>query len=92
MTATTHVPSRAPFLLTLWRDSNAIQKVAALIGLSLVLMALLAPLIAPFDPLAQSLISFRVFIIQTKFGQNLPITGNMMDRVAFGNSLFGETI
>ena len=57
MTATTHVPSRAPFLLTLWRDSNAIQKVAALIGLSLVLMALLAPLIAPFDPLAQSLIS-----------------------------------
>ena len=42
--------------------------------------------------LAQGLISFRVFIIQTKFGQNLPITGNMMERVAFGNSLFGETI
>ncbi|MBY6121928.1 ABC transporter permease [Mameliella alba] len=57
MTATTHIPSRAPFLLTLWRDSNVIQKAAALIGLALVLMALLAPLIAPYDPLAQSLIS-----------------------------------
>lgn len=57
MTATSHIPSRAPFLVTLWQDSNGIQKAAALIGLALVLMALLAPLIAPFDPLSQSLIS-----------------------------------
>ncbi|WP_305971774.1 MULTISPECIES: ABC transporter permease [unclassified Mameliella] len=57
MTVTTHIPSRTSLPLTLWRDSNVIQKAAALIGLALVLMALLAPLIAPFDPLAQSLIS-----------------------------------
>lgn len=57
MTSATHIPAPAPFLLTLWRDSNIIEKAAALIGLALVLMALLAPLIAPTDPLAQSLIS-----------------------------------
>lgn len=57
MTSATHIPAPAPFLLTLWRDSNIIEKAAALIGLALVFMALLAPLIAPTDPLAQSLIS-----------------------------------
>lgn len=57
MTTATHIPAPAPFLLTLWRDSNIIEKAAALIGLALVFMALLAPLIAPTDPLAQSLIS-----------------------------------
>jgi len=57
MTSATHIPAPAPFLLTLWRDSNIIEKAAALVGLALVFMALLAPLIAPTDPLAQSLIS-----------------------------------
>lgn len=57
MTSAKHIPAPAPFLLTLWRDSNVIEKAAALIGLALVFMALLAPLIAPSDPLAQSLIS-----------------------------------
>ena len=40
-----------------WRDSNALMKAAALLGLALVLLALLAPVIAPHHPDAQSLLS-----------------------------------
>ncbi|CUH65071.1 Dipeptide transport system permease protein DppC [Thalassovita gelatinovora] len=43
--------------LQLWRSANSIQKAAIVIGLSLILLAVLAPLIAPFDPNSQSLIS-----------------------------------
>ncbi len=44
-------------LATLWTEANWIQRAAAIIGILLILAAILAPFIAPFDPLKQSLIS-----------------------------------
>lgn len=42
---------------TLWSQANWIQRIAAILTGLLILVALIAPLLAPFDPLAQSLIS-----------------------------------
>lgn len=57
MTASADFSSHDISLRALWQEADAIQKAAALIGLALILAALLAPLIAPFDPLKQSLIA-----------------------------------
>lgn len=51
---TTSLPATA---YRLWRGADPIRKVAILIGVMLVVLAIFAPLIAPFDPNAQSLIS-----------------------------------
>ncbi len=40
-----------------WRDTNWIVRLTALMGLVILILALLAPFIAPFDPNAQSLLS-----------------------------------
>lgn len=50
-------PSLPAAAFNLWRGADPIQKAAILIGLALVILALFAPLIAPFDPNSQSLIS-----------------------------------
>lgn len=50
-------PSLPAAALALWRSADAIQKAAIVIGLTLVVLAIFAPLIAPFDPNSQSLIS-----------------------------------
>ncbi len=52
----------APFvrlaaLANLWNQSNAIYKTAALLALLLAILAIFAPILAPFDPLDQSLLS-----------------------------------
>jgi peptide/nickel transport system permease protein len=47
-------PSAIP---ALWAGANPTQRLALVIGLALVLLAALAPLIAPFDPTDQSLLS-----------------------------------
>jgi len=57
MSSTTHIPARHTFLSTLWHEANGIQKAAAVIGVALVLLALLAQVITPFDPQQQSLLS-----------------------------------
>lgn len=40
-----------------WDDANWIVRISALLGLLLILLAIFAPLVAPFDPNAQSLLS-----------------------------------
>lgn len=51
-----HIPAGA-LPRTLWSQANWIQRIAAALAGILILVALLAPLLSPFDPLAQSLIS-----------------------------------
>ncbi len=53
----TAVPAQPGMLRTFWASTNLIQKIAAIVGVSLIVLAAFAPLIAPFDPLDQSLIS-----------------------------------
>ena len=48
-------PGRAA--LGLFRDANLIQKIAMVMAVLLAIMAVFAPLIAPFDPTDQSLIA-----------------------------------
>lgn len=50
-------PSVPATMLRLWRDADVIRKAAMVIGLTLIALALLAPLVAPFEPNAQSLIA-----------------------------------
>ncbi|MEO9529897.1 ABC transporter permease [Roseibium sp.] len=47
----------APFRIPVWSDANWIVRIALVVGLVLIFTALAAPLIAPFDPNSQSLIS-----------------------------------
>ena len=51
-----HIPS-GMLPSSLWFQANWIQRIAAILAGLLILVALLAPLLAPFDPLSQSLIS-----------------------------------
>lgn len=44
-------------LQAMWNEADAIQRAAALIALALVMAALLTPILAPYNPVAQSLIS-----------------------------------
>ncbi|WP_299809376.1 ABC transporter permease [uncultured Roseibium sp.] len=57
LTQTSSSPGSAPFHIPVWSDANWIVRIALLVGLVLIFVALAAPLIAPFDPNAQSLIS-----------------------------------
>ena len=56
MSVVSHIPSAA-LPSSLWFQANWIQRFAAILAGLLILVALLAPLLAPFDPLSQSLIS-----------------------------------
>lgn len=56
MSMATNTPRRA-WLATLWQSTNWVQRVALIFAAVLILAALLAPLVAPMDPLKQSLIS-----------------------------------
>lgn len=57
MSVANFYPSRSSALLILWGKANTIQKVAAFVAILLVVFSVFTPLIAPFDPLDQSLIS-----------------------------------
>jgi len=51
------VPKPANPTLALWHDADAVQKLAMLVGVTLLALALLTPLIAPHAPTAQSLLA-----------------------------------
>lgn len=56
---TDHVsrPGPAALLMSVWRDANWIQRIALLVAVLLVIIAIFAPFIAPHEPTAQSLIA-----------------------------------
>ena len=49
--------SRRSTLAIIWSEANWVQRIAAVLAIALLFAAFVAPLIAPFDPLKQSLIS-----------------------------------
>lgn len=55
--ATVPAPSLPAAAYRLWHGADMIQKAAIVIGIGLVILAISAPLIAPFDPNSQSLIA-----------------------------------
>ncbi len=87
--ATQTLPQRGA-LATLWIEANTIQKLAALIGLTLILLALLAPVIAPFDPLKQSLISrLRPPLGFDRYKAPFVLGTDELGRDVFSRSLYG---
>lgn len=90
MTASTHLPARGNGLTALWQEANGIQKAAALIGIALILAALLAPLIAPFDPLQQSLIArLRPPFGSERFKEGFWLGTDELGRDVLSRSLYG---
>lgn len=84
------IPARSNALLDIWRDANGLQKVAALIGVTLILLALFAPLIAPFDPLKQSLISrLRPPMGFERYKDGFYLGSDELGRDVLSRSLFG---
>jgi len=57
MTDITTSPAPRGLLRALWAEADAVRRAAALIGIALLVLALLAPWAAPFDPNAQSLLA-----------------------------------
>jgi peptide/nickel transport system permease protein len=54
---TSAAPTRTLALRHLWADATTVQRTALILGLVLVLLAVATPLLAPFDPNGQSLLS-----------------------------------
>jgi peptide/nickel transport system permease protein len=52
-----HAPAAPGLIRSLWAEADAVRRAALLIGLALLVLALLAPWLAPFDPTKQSLIA-----------------------------------
>lgn len=50
-------PAASGLIRSLWAEADAVRRAALLIGLALLVLALLAPWLAPFDPTKQSLIA-----------------------------------
>lgn len=50
-------PAASGLIRSLWAEADAVRRAALLIGLGLLVLALLAPWLAPFDPTKQSLIA-----------------------------------
>lgn len=52
-----YAPAAPGLIRSLWDEADAVRRAALLIGLALLVLALLAPWLAPFDPTKQSLIA-----------------------------------
>ncbi|MEL6521697.1 MAG: ABC transporter permease [Pseudomonadota bacterium] len=81
-------PRRA--VATLWIEANWIQRTATLLAIFLILAAVLAPLIAPFDPLKQSLISrLRPPIGFDRFKDGFLLGTDELGRDVLSRTLYG---
>ena len=74
--------------LQFWRSADVIQKAAIVIGLSLVLLAVLAPLIAPFDPNSQSLIAR----LRPPLGFERAKAGHLLGTDELGRDVFSRSL
>ncbi len=74
--------------LQLWRGADAIQKAAIVIGLSLIILAIFAPLIAPFDPNSQSLISR----LRPPLGFERAKPGHLLGTDELGRDVFSRSL
>jgi len=87
-----HSPSKrfASDALGLWSSANAIEKTAVLVAMLLCGMALFAPLLAPFDPLDQSLISrLRPPIGFERYKEGYYLGTDELGRDVLSRSLYG---
>ncbi|QIE57827.1 ABC transporter permease [Pikeienuella piscinae] len=85
----TEMPRRSK-LRSLWTEANSFQKVAAVLGVILLLAAIFAPLIAPFDPLKQSLISrLRPPIGFERYKEGFLLGSDELGRDVLTRTLFG---
>lgn len=83
-------PAGRSVLGTLWAEANAIQRIAACAGLLLIIAALCAPFIAPFDPLAQSLISrLRPPLGFERYREGFLLGTDELGRDVLSRTLFG---
>ena len=77
-------------LLALWQDANWIQRIAVIIGLVLLLVAICAPFFAPYDPLKQSLISrLRPPLGFDRFKDGFFLGTDELGRDVLSRTLFG---
>ena len=83
-------PAQPGMIRSFWTSTNLIQKIAATVGLSLVVLAAFAPLIAPFDPLDQSLISrLRPPIGFERYRDGFYLGTDELGRDVLSRSLYG---
>ena len=84
-----HIPSGA-LPSTLWSQANWIQRIAAMLAGFLILVALLAPLLAPFDPVSQSLISrLRPPIGFASYKDGFFVGTDELGRDVFSRTIYG---
>ena len=86
------LPDTAPrsAVATLWNEANWVQRIAGIVAILLILAALLAPLIAPFDPLKQSLISrLRPPIGFERFKDGFLLGTDELGRDVLSRTLYG---
>lgn len=87
---TTARPGAMATVLRIWREANGIQRVAVCIGTALLIVAAFAPLIAPHEPTAQSLIvRLRPPIGFERFKEGHLLGTDELGRDVLSRSLYG---
>lgn len=85
----TTVPTVAPsWAQGLWSEAHWVQKIALALGLALAVAAILAPVIAPFEPNAQSLISR----LRPPFGFDGASAGHLLGTDELGRDLLARCL
>lgn len=85
----TSVPTVAPtWFHGLWSEAHWVQKTALVLGVALAVAAVLAPVIAPFEPNAQSLISR----LRPPLGFDRASTGHLLGTDELGRDLLARCL